>query len=125
MECVIDTHALHWFLEDSPTLSNKARRAIEAASIIYIPAIVLLEFLFVAKKKGRLATFQKFLRTLPNEKFSIYPLDTDILTTSVVLARKTQLEIHDLIIVATSKRLRLSLITKDPEIREFYKKTIW
>lgn len=35
MEYVIDTHALHWFLEDSASLSDTASTTITGASLIY------------------------------------------------------------------------------------------
>lgn len=123
MEYVIDTHALHWFLQESEQLSRKAKDAINNATRVYIPAIVLLEAFFVAKKSNKLNIFRDFLETIPNEKFTVFPLELDIVKESVSV--RTDLEIHDLIIVATAKVLNIPIITKDSKITKTYKKTIW
>lgn len=125
MQFVIDTHSLHWYLQDSDSLSDKAKKTIDEATLIFIPAIVLLEYLFVAKKKGLLDLFNKFLQTIPNEKFTVYPVELAIVKTCTNLLQRKSLEIHDLAIVATAKYLGLSIITKDEEITKAYKKVIW
>lgn len=123
MELVIDTHALHWFLEDSKTLSKRAASAMRDASRIYIPSIVLMEGLYIAKKYNQLTIYKDFLKTLPNEKFSIYTLDLEIVKETATFANT--LEIHDAIIVATADYLNIPLLSKDSEITNVYKKTIW
>lgn len=123
MELVIDTHALHWFLIESKQLSQKAKDSITSANLVHIPSIVLLEAFFVAKKKNKLAVFKDFLKTLPNEKFDVLPLDLELVMACV--KQDSRLEIHDLIILSSAKLLDLPIITKDDEITKVYKKTIW
>lgn len=125
MEFVIDTHSLHWYLQDSASLSPKAKERISQASLIFIPSIVLMEYLFVAKKKGSLRIFKEFLETLPNERFAIYPLELAIVVQCTDLLQKRTFEMHDLIIVATARSLNIPIITKDEEITKKYKKIIW
>ena len=123
MEFVIDTHALHWFLQESSQLSQKAKNSINNASRVHIPAIVLMEAFFVAKKNDKLNIFRDFLKTIPNEKFTVLPLGLELVKESV----KTPgtLEIHDLIIVSSAKLLVLPIITKDREISKVYKNIVW
>ncbi len=123
MELIIDTHALHWFLQESKQLSPKAKGSIESATLVHIPSIVLLEAFFVAKKKNRLSFFKDFLKTLPNEKFDVLPLDLELVMSWV--KQDSQLEIHDSIILSSAKLLDIPIITKDKEIAKVYKKIIW
>lgn len=123
MELVIDTHALHWFLLESKQLSQKAKDSITSANLVYIPSIVLLEAFFVAKKKNKLAVFKDFLKTLPNEKFDVLPLDLELVMECV--QQDSRLEIHDLIILSSAELLNLPIITKDEQLTKVYKRTIW
>lgn len=123
MEFVIDTHALHWFLLNSKQLTRTAKNAIVSATQVYIPSIVLLEAFFVSKKSNKIDIFKDFLDTIPNEKFSVAPLTIELVKECVEL--DPNLEIHDLIIVASAKLLDLSIITKDEEITKAFKKVVW
>ena len=53
-EYVADTHALLWYLQNSPRLSQNANAAFDEAdngnALIYIPAIVLAELYFLIVK---------------------------------------------------------------------------
>lgn len=60
MELVIDTHALHWLLTDSKSLSKTAAVTIDKASQIYIPSIVLMEAFYIARKHNQSMAFRDF-----------------------------------------------------------------
>jgi PIN domain nuclease of toxin-antitoxin system len=55
---VTGTHALVWYLEDSPRLGNIARRVFDECergeATIYVPAITLVEILYL-QEKGRIS----------------------------------------------------------------------
>ena len=56
MDYVTDTHSLVWYFTDDPHLSNKALSAFSEAESdgnIIVPAVVLAEIMFIAKK-GRI-----------------------------------------------------------------------
>ena len=117
---VLDTHALVWFLEKNPHLSNNVRLAIlDANAEIVIPTIVLTEvvFLYSRKKiKTNLPTVLAGVASAAN--CTVYPLDEE-----VVLRLPTNLDIHDAIIVATSLLYRdlmgrdVAVLTRDELIR--------
>lgn len=92
---------------------------------IIVPAVVLAEILFIAKK-GRIpfgftATVTK-IEALAN--FEIAPLDLDVL--KIAESIDAPLEMHDKLIVATAIRYDACLITRDEQITKSKAvKTIW
>jgi PIN domain nuclease of toxin-antitoxin system len=59
---IIDTHSLVWFLEKSPKLGKKARKALmDSDSSLIIPTIVLAEIKFLFAKNRFSTTLSKFL----------------------------------------------------------------
>ncbi|OGY25418.1 MAG: hypothetical protein A2Z24_02925 [Candidatus Woykebacteria bacterium RBG_16_44_10] len=123
MYLVIDAHALLWHLEDSPRLSNRARKVIDAAERIYIPTIVLLEVCNILEKRKEQDKFLEILeRLLTQRKFIVYPLSTEVVKEFIKIEKQ---EIHDRIIVATANLLDAAIITKDPEISKIYPRVIW
>ena len=67
-EFVADTHALFWYLIDSPRLGPNAADAFDAAdrgqAIIHIPAIVLAELYYLNVKLGGSIDFVQTYRDL-------------------------------------------------------------
>jgi PIN domain nuclease of toxin-antitoxin system len=116
---VTDTHALFWYLVDSPSLGHGANVAFDEAdngqALIYVPAIVLAELYFLNEKKQSKLDFRaKYLRLEKSAQFVLLPffptmvLDFDIC--------KYITEMHDRMIVADARRLNATLITRDLEI---------
>jgi PIN domain nuclease of toxin-antitoxin system len=56
-DLVLDTHALIWYLEKSPRLSDPARGAVkscvDAGGVLYVPVVSLVEILYL-DEKGKL-----------------------------------------------------------------------
>lgn len=53
MDYVTDTHSLVWYLTEDPRMSNKALSAFassENEGRIIVPAVVLAEIMFIARK---------------------------------------------------------------------------
>ncbi|MGQ9638775.1 MAG: PIN domain-containing protein [Thermodesulfobacteriota bacterium] len=53
MDYVTDTHSLVWYFTEDPRLSKQALEAFEETDregVIIIPAVVLAEIMFIAKK---------------------------------------------------------------------------
>lgn len=116
---VTDTHALFWYLINSPLLGAGASGAFDEAdngrALIYIPAIVLAELYFLNEKKQRPIDFgTKYQRLEQSRQFVLLPffpatmLDFDTC--------KSVNEMHDRMIVADARRLNATLITRDYEI---------
>jgi len=125
---VLDTHSLLWYLTSDKHLSTKAKKAIESAQkkgYILIPIIVLVETLHLLEKKKVNIEFLSFYETIKKEKsWHLIPLD-EILLLELVKYPKF-IDLHDRIIVATTKLFGAKLVTKDEKIREVkVVKTIW
>lgn len=124
MNIVLDTHSLSWILTKDKKLTDKAKNSFRQAEIVFVPIIVLMELLYMLKKKRKAGQFTKILSRLKKEeRFSFVYLDLEIAEKCLEYAY--QLEMHDNIIVITAKTLDLPLVTKDPQIQKIYKNTIW
>ena len=120
MDYVTDTHSLVWYFTEDSRLSKRALQVFERTiieGIVIVPAVVLAEIMYIARK-GRIAlTFEKTLnKIMEYENFDIAPLDADIL--KVANKIKVNMEMHDKLIVATALFFKAALITKDKEIRD-------
>ena len=128
MNFVTDTHSLVWYFTEDARLSKKAFDAFEGtikSGTVIVPAVVLAEIMFIAKKGRVTLTFEETLKKIEGyENFDIAPLDAEILTIADKI--EADLEMHDKVIVATALYYEAALITKD----EFVSKsgvvsTIW
>jgi PIN domain nuclease of toxin-antitoxin system len=121
MAITIDAHALAWHLDAKlkHKLSAKASAAIEDAiqnSVIYVPAIALMEIMHIGEKKRIEVDFREMIRKLEtNPAYEIVPLDTAIMKAALELQG---LEMHDRIISATAIVTGSALVSKDSEIKE-------
>lgn len=116
MNFLTDTHALLWYITNSPKISPKAKtlfdRCEKGECIIFIPSIVIAECLSIFDKKRVAFDFKAlFDRIRRSENYAIIPLDRKILL-QMVETREVS-ELHDKIIVATVKLLDVPIITKD------------
>jgi len=128
MHYVTDTHSLVWYFTDDARLSTKALKAFEQTiqeGLVTVPAVVLAEIIFIAKKGRVSLSFEQTIERIESfENFDIAPLDIDILK----LADKIEvdMEMHDKLIVATALNLKASLITRDKRMREVgIVSTVW
>jgi PIN domain nuclease of toxin-antitoxin system len=129
MNYVTDTHALLWWFVDSPRISPSAARIFERCEEgedgILVPSIVIAEALSIFDKKRVRFDFRRLLRKITeSENYRIVPLDLPVLSKMISLDDVP--ELHDKIIVATARHLKLTLITKDKTLRALsHLKTIW
>src|SRR5438309_11646759 len=118
---VTDTHALFWYLINSPELGPHADLAFDEAdagqALIYVPAIVIAELYYLNEKKGRPLDFAaKYALLAQSKQFVLlrfYPshvLDFD--------ACAAITEMHDRIIVGAARRMNAKLLTRDRQIRK-------
>ncbi len=118
MNYVTDTHSLVWYFTEDSRLSSKALGAFQASEIegiIFVPAVVLAEIMFISKKGKVTLSFEDTLKKIEeSENFIIAPLDEGILKIADKI--ETDLEMHDKLIVATAKHYEATLITKDENI---------
>lgn len=124
MKILLDTHSLLWYLTDYSKLSKTAEEKIDQSTTIFIPIIVILELLYLLKKKGLSRKFEAILKQIAKvHRYTIVSLD--MITVSYLYEEFSNLEMHDGIIAASAKSLNVPLITKDPLIQAAYNQTIW
>lgn len=118
MDYVTDTHSLVWYLTEDPRLSSKALSVFassENEGTIIVPAVVLAEIMFIARKGRVTISFDETLKKIEeNENFVIAPLDSDTLRIADKI--EADLEMHDKLIAATALYYEAPLITKDENL---------
>jgi PIN domain nuclease of toxin-antitoxin system len=129
---IADTHAIIWYLLDSPRLSAPALAQFEACRTegvtIGVASISIVEIVYLADK-GRIPA-----RTIPllEESLERQPSLLEIvpLTQSIALAvrqvpREQVPDLPDRVIAATAVHLDVPLISRDRKIRLSDVATIW
>jgi PIN domain nuclease of toxin-antitoxin system len=120
---VTDTHALLWHLYDDKKLSARAKDIFIKTDAdehqIIIPAIVLIEIIYLAEK-GRIAVdaVNHVLALLQSEadNYMIAHVDLGVATTLQKVDRLLVPDMPDRIIAATALHLNLPLLTYDRQI---------
>ncbi|MFN3761928.1 MAG: type II toxin-antitoxin system VapC family toxin [Anaerolineae bacterium] len=117
--CVVDTHALFWYLVGSPKLSDQGKQVFEKAfageiTLILSP-IVLLELYGLIRKVGAPIDFRAELALFERPPFHIEPITVDDLRLLDLLDPIP--ELHDRLIAAVALRLNVPILTRDPLIR--------
>lgn len=117
---VTDTHSLVWYFTENPRLSRKALKVFEKTEkegTIIIPAVVLAEMMYIAKKGRITMSFAETVKKIEeSENFEITPLDLAILKKADEI--DYELEMHDRLIAATALFFDAPILTKDQTIKE-------
>jgi PIN domain nuclease of toxin-antitoxin system len=121
---IADTHALIWYLLDSPRLSASASAQFEACRTtgarVGVSSISIVELIYLIEKERIPST------TLPllQESLSVHPALLEIIPISHTVALAVQQvsrqqvpDLPDRIIAATALHLGVPLITRDRQIR--------
>jgi len=125
---LLDTHALFWYLVNSPKLSEAARsvfqRAIAGDATLILSPIVLLELYGLAQKINAPFDFAAELALFEQPPFRIEPIISADLYSLDRL--NTIPELHDRLIAAIAFRLNVPILTRDPLITACDKVTcVW
>ncbi len=129
---VTDTHALIWYLQDDPRLSQSAADAMDLASAsgnkIYMPTICFVEATYLLEKSrippNTLSVIEATLLATPSTIEAV-KLDFDIAKVLAQIPRSRVPDLPDRIIAATALALGLPLVTADRQIRASGIETIW
>lgn len=129
---VADTHALIWYLENSPRFGSQARAAFDACDRgeirIYVPTICLVEIVYLMEK-GRVSPDMKSM--LEEELKSgesgliLVDLNADVADQIANVLRDDIPDLPDRVIAATALALNLPLISRDRKIVLSGLDTIW
>ena len=129
---VADTHALIWYLENSPRLGSQARVTFDACDRgeiqIYVPTICLVEIVYLMEK-GRISPEMKSM--LDEELKSgesglvLADLNMDVVDQISNVLRDDIPDLPDRVIAATALALNLPLISRDRKIVLSGLDTIW
>ena len=116
---VTDTQALVKFMMGKKVINDRSHRAFlsadKAESIIIIPAIVLMEVLYLFEKNRIDISLFQTEDLLKSQNYQFEPLSLQILKTASEITDIP--ELHDRLIAATARYLDIPLITNDPVIR--------
>jgi PIN domain nuclease of toxin-antitoxin system len=116
----IDTHAIYWWRNGSPSLSGAAAQVfddgIQGKAILVVPYVVIAELFYLLVKHRQVGLFAPLLadlQTLPYYRpESLAFGDLEALDTIPEIP-----EMHDRLIALTAKRLSATIVTKDKTIR--------
>jgi PIN domain nuclease of toxin-antitoxin system len=129
---VLDTHVWVWWVNGTPSLSRRARRAIGVATrnaAVYVSSISVWEVAQLVAK-GRLELSMSVESWVAKSEampfLHFVPVDNAIAIKSVHLPERFHRDPADRIIVATSSILGFPVITRDRRIRKYaHVKTVW
>ncbi len=115
---LLDSHALRWWLDDSPRLTPDARRAIEGSdAALYFSAASVWE-LAIKRAAGKLDLPDAMLGILAEEEF------VELRMSALHGLRASALPAHhedpfDRMLVAQAQSERLTVVTCDPDIAAY------
>ncbi len=116
---VTDTQALVKFMMGKKVINDRSHQvflsADKAQSTIIIPAIVLMEVLYLFEKSRIDISLFQTEDLLRSQNYQFEPLSLEILKTASEITDIP--ELHDRLIAATARYLDIPLITNDPVIR--------
>ena len=117
---VTDTQALIKFMMGQKVINKKCHHAFLSAdqgeSIIIIPAIVLMEMLYLFENNRINIGLIQTEELLNSRNYQFEPLSLEILKSATEINDIP--ELHDRLIAATARYLDAPLITNDPVIRK-------
>ena len=127
MNYLLDTHAFIWFLNGDKSLTNKARKAIEAETAVNFVSIASLWEISIKLSLERLQIsfpFEAIIEQFEKNNFQLLPItfnDTLILA-NLPLHHKDP---FDRMIICQSVTNNFTLISKDKEFDAYEIKLLW
>ncbi|MGA1824106.1 MAG: type II toxin-antitoxin system VapC family toxin [bacterium] len=117
---VTDTQALIKFMMGQKVIDEQCHQAFLSAdqgvNTIIIPAVVLMEVLYLFEKNRIKIDLIQTEDLLKSKNYQCEPLSIEIIKTASVITDIP--ELHDRLIAATARYLDIPLITNDPAIQE-------
>lgn len=118
MKILLDTHAFLWWMENNPTLSKQARKAIEDSSnMVFVSAITVLE-IAIKKSIGKLTAPDNLEEELVNNNFEQLPI-TIAHAQAVGSLPFHHADPFDRVLIAQTQIEALTLISRDNNIKKY------
>ncbi len=116
---VTDTQAVVKFMTGKKVIDEKSHQIFLSAdrgeSIIIIPAVVLMEMLYLFEKNRIEVSLFRTEELMESRNYQFEPLTLEILKTASEITDIP--ELHDRLIAATARYFNIPIITNDPVIR--------
>jgi PIN domain nuclease of toxin-antitoxin system len=129
---VADTHAVVWYLLDSPRLSAPASAQFEkcrtAGTTVAVSSMSIIEIVYLVEKGRIPPTTLPMLEmqlTEPDALLEIIPISHAVASTVQQVPRAQVPELPDRVIAATALHLGVPLISRDSKISLSDIETIW
>lgn len=117
-EYVTDTQALIKFMQGKKVINEKIHQVFLSAdngeNTIIIPAIVLMEVLYLFEKNRIDIGLLRVEELFKSQNYQFEPLGLEVLKTAMEITDIP--ELHDRLIAATARYLDIPIITNDPQI---------
>jgi predicted nucleic acid-binding protein len=115
---VTDTQALVKFMMGRKVINDACHQAFldadQGKNVIIIPAIVLMEVMYLFEKNRIDVNLLQAEKLMQSENYQFEPLSLEILKTAAEITDIP--ELHDRLIAATARHLDIPIITNDTEI---------
>ena len=132
MRVVADSHAIVWYVQGSPRLSERAASALseaEASDGIVVSVATLVDLWYVTQTtQGVTAEDLATLRSamVASPKVDLHPIDVAVADAAVLIPRDALGDPWDRFILATAQALQLPLVTRDGRIQKTeLVETVW
>ena len=123
MNLLLDTHALLWWLDDDPTLSEAARWLIaDGSNLVFVSAVSVWE-IRIKQSLGKLTLPDEFRHVLKSQPFEELPLTADHAHRLAELPPLHR-DPFDRMLVAQAMTERLTIVTRDPDIARYRVPTV-
>lgn len=125
MNLLLDTHALLWWLADSPELPGKARERIaDSRNSVIVSAATTWE-IAIKVRLGRLKIpLDAFHEQLSESRFLLLPITIEHTRAYAGLPRHHK-DPFDRMLVAQATHEKLTLVTKDKTLTRYPVETLW
>jgi PIN domain nuclease of toxin-antitoxin system len=118
MNLLLDTHALLWWLDDNPTLSQEARASIaEPTNVVFISSAIIWE-IRIKQSLGKLKIPKNFKEVLEAQPFEMLDITSEH-AHKISSIGNYHRDPFDRILIAQAMVERFTLITRDKNIMKY------
>ena len=118
MNLLLDTHALLWWLDANPTLSEKAKSTIaDGNNLVFVSAAVIWE-IRIKQALGKLEIPSNFRKVLDEQPFEMLPITAEHAHAVGDLPAHHR-DPFDRMLIAQATVERLTMVTRDTIMKEY------